>query len=130
MQPKKAIIILLALLGVVVLFHISILLKIVPYEIAWGGRLQSDSEMYVFETISIAINLLLGFVLLIKGGYVKELIPPRIVRVILWVFLVLFALNTFGNIIAATYVEKSFAVLTLAFSILIWIILKGKKATQ
>lgn len=117
----------LALVGVVTLFHLSILLKIVPYEITWGGRLQSDAEMYVFETFSIVINLLLGLVLLIKGAYTKPIIPLKVVNVTLWVFLVLFALNTAGNIVAKTNFEKSFTVVTLASAVLIWIILRAKK---
>jgi len=37
-------------------FHLLILLKIIPYEITWGGKLKNDNEMYVFEIISIIIN--------------------------------------------------------------------------
>ncbi len=63
--------ILLGLLFAVILFHISVIAKAIPYDIAWGGRLRNDSEMYLFETISIFINLFLGLVLAIKGGYIK-----------------------------------------------------------
>ena len=128
MRPKTAIRIMLSLLAAVILFHISILLKIVPYEITWGGRLKNDSEMYVFETISIAINLFLVLLLLIKGGAIKKLIPLKIVRISLWVFLFLFGLNTIGNLFAETNFEKLFSLLTLAFAFLIWVILiKGKE---
>lgn len=131
MNPKTAIKLMLYFLVAIVLLHLSILLKIVPYEITWGGRLKSDSEMYIFETISIVINLFLGTILLIKGGFIKEIIPMRSVNIILWIFVVLFGLNTIGNIIAETNFEKFFAILTLAFSVLIWIILtKGKKSTH
>jgi hypothetical protein len=110
-------------------FHLFILLKVIPYDISWGGRLTNDTEMYVFESISILVNLFLFSLLLIKGNYLKEIIPERIVNVLLWIFLVLFALNTVGNIFAETNFEKGFTVLTLSFSVLIWIILrKGKKA--
>lgn len=113
----------LFLIAVVIGFHLSIILKIVPYEITWGGRLKNDSEMYVFEIVSLLVNFFLGFVLLIKGEYVKPIIPSKIVNVILWIFVVLFGLNTIGNLAAKTTVEKTFGILTLAFSILIWIIL-------
>lgn len=128
MNPKTAIKIMFWLLVAVVLFHTSILLKIVAYDITWGGRLKNDSEMYVFETISIVINLFLGSILLIKGGFIKEIIPMKIVNIVLWIFLVLFGLNTIGNIMAQTNFEKFFAILTLVSSLLIWIILtKGKE---
>ncbi|SEI89498.1 hypothetical protein SAMN05192553_101738 [Cyclobacterium xiamenense] len=32
------------MLAAVLLFHLSILLKIVPYEITWGGRLRAYYE--------------------------------------------------------------------------------------
>ena len=119
------------LLSVVMIFHLSILLKIVPYEITWGGRLKNDSEMYVFETISMLINLFLFTILLIKGKYLRELVSLKVVNIVLWFFLVLFGLNTIGNMLSETTFEKFFAILTLMSSILIWIILsKSKKQTH
>ena len=129
-KPKIAIKIMLSIVVLITVFHLSILLKIIPYEITWGGRLKNDSEMYVFETISILINLFLGFVLLIKGNYIKQLIPLNIVTIILWVFLILFVLNTVGNIIAKTNFEKVFAILTASLAILIWSILRKERKTH
>lgn len=113
------------------LFHLSILLKIIPYEITWGGRLKNDAEMYVFETLSLGINLFLLLILLIKGKFTKEWIPLKVVNVALWVFMILFGLNTIGNVLAETNFEKFFALLTLTCSCLIWVILtdKNKKHT-
>ena len=80
--------------------------------------------MYVFEIISILINLFLGFVLLIKGNYLKKLIPTKAMNIILWVFLFIFGLNTIGNIFAESLFEKSLSLLTLIFTYLIWTIIK------
>ena len=71
MNPKLAIKIMLWLLVGVMLFHLSIILKIIPYENTWGGRLKNDTEMYVFKSISMLINLLLIPDLLIKLDYFK-----------------------------------------------------------
>ncbi len=130
MNSKTASKIMLWLIVAVTIFHLSILLKIIPYEITWGGRLKNDSEMYVFETISITINLFLGMIILIKGKYIKQIIPLKVVNIILWVFIVLFVLNTVGNLMAKTNFEKLFTILTLASSILIWIILVKSKHEQ
>lgn len=123
---RTAIKLMLGLIIAVTIFHLSIILKIIPYEITWGGRLKNDAEMYVFETISIAINLFLDFILLTKGSYIRQIIPMKVVNLILWIFLILFGLNTIGNVLAKTNFEKFFAILTFASSILIWIILKKK----
>ena len=127
MKNRIEIKIMLGLLIAVIIFHLCIIIKIIPYEITWGGRLQNDSEMYIFEIISIMINLFLGFVLLMNAGYIKPYFKQSLINIILWIFFILFVLNTIGNILAKTNFEKSFAALTLVFSILIWIILKNKR---
>ncbi len=104
----------------VVVFHIFILLKLVPYDIAWGGNLKSDSEMYVFEILSLLVNAFFIFTLLQKGEFVKLYFSTKAVSVILWIFFGLFLLNTVGNVFAKTNFEKGFAVLTLVNSILLW----------
>ncbi len=105
---------------VVILFHILILLKIIPYEITWGGKLKTDEEMYVFETFSILVNLFFIFVLLQKGVFIKPFLEKKTVSIILWIFLAIFVLNTIGNLFAKTTFEKGFTILTLVNSILLW----------
>ena len=124
MNPKLTIKILLWLIAAVTLFHLTILIKIIPYEISWGGKLKNDAEMYLFESISILINLFLGYVLLIKGKFVSKLISTKVVNIILLIFLFIFGLNTLVNIFAETLFEKSLSLLTLVFTFLLWNILK------
>lgn len=127
MTNRIAIKITIGLLLAVIIFHLCIVAKVIPYEITWGGRLNSEEEMYVFESISIFVNFLLGFVLLMKGGYIKRYFRQSVINIILWIFLILFVLNTIGNFFSKTNFEKSFAVLTLIFAILIGIILKKRQ---
>ena len=124
MNSKMAIKILLGLLVAVTLFHLCILIGIVPYEITWGGRLTNDTEMYVFESVSIVINVFFAWLLLIKGEYVKDVMPIKIVNIVLWGFFFLFLLNTVGNVFAKTNFEKCFAILTIGIAVLLWIILR------
>jgi hypothetical protein len=127
---KYAIKAFLGLLLAVILFHICIILKIIPYDITWGGRLTNDAEMYVFEIISILINVFLSWVLLMKGNLVKFKLSNKVVNGILWIFFAIFILNTIGNLFAKTFFEKFFAILTGLSAILIWNILKEKKTTN
>ena len=122
--------ILLGLLFSVIIFHICIIMKIIPYNIAWGGRLTNDNEMYVFESISIVINLFLSWVLLMKGEFVQFKFTIKTVNLILWIFFALFIINTVGNLFAKTNFEKLFALLTGLSAILIWSIIKYKKTTN
>ena len=105
------------------LFHILILVRVIPFEITWGGRLKSVEEMYVFETLSILILSFFIFVLLQKGGYIGSFWGKKTINRVLWIFFVLFVLNTVGNVFAKTEIEKLFTLITLANSVLIWLIL-------
>jgi hypothetical protein len=119
--------IMLGLLTAVLLFHILVLFRIIPYEIVWAGKLNSVNDMYTFESMSILINSILITTLLLKGEYLKLQIPEKIINGILWFFVILFALNTVGNLLAKTVFEKAvFAPLTLISSILLWKIVNKK----
>lgn len=101
-------------------FHLLILLKVIPYEITWGGKLKNDQEMYLFEIISICINSFFAYVLLQKGRFVKPIFTEKTLSIILWIFFVIFVLNTIGNLFAKTTFERSFTVITLLNAVLIW----------
>jgi hypothetical protein len=116
---------LLGFLSAVIFMHLLIMLKVIPYNIAWGGRLQNDQQMYAFEAVSIAINALLVLVLLMKGRYIPVHFKEKGLNIVLWAFFVLFILNTVGNLFAQTAFEKLFAILTLIFAYLIRIILRS-----
>ena len=113
-----------------ILFHICIILKIIPYNIAWGGRLTNDTEMYVFETTSILINIFLSIILLMKGNIIEYKLSDKVITIILWTFFVIFILNTIGNIFAKTTFEQLFSILTGLSAILIWNIVKKKNTTN
>jgi len=115
---------LIASISLFILFHIGILTKLIPYENTWGGQLENEAQMYVFETISILINAMLITILVLKANYVKNSLSPKLLNGILRAFQVLFTLNTVGNLFAKTYLEMSFSLVTLAFAVLIGIILK------
>jgi hypothetical protein len=124
LDTKKMIKTLIVIYSIIAVFHSCILLKIIPYDITWGGRLQNDQEMYVFETTSIAINLFLIWTLLMKGDFVTYKFPVKVIHIILWIFVVVFTLNTIGNIFAKTIFEKAFTLLTLGSALAIGFVLR------
>jgi hypothetical protein len=126
---KYSIQILLTIILFVLLYHVCIIMGIVPYENAWGGRLTSAREMHVFETISIGINLFLAWIILMKANYITKLFSDKVLNIILWIFFFLFLLNTIGNVFAKTLAEKLFSFVTLAFSYFIWKVIQ-KETTK
>lgn len=120
--------IILGLLTVVIVFHMLIIIRIIPYEIVWAGKLKSVGEMYVFEIVSILVNILLLTILLLKANFIKHTINDKIINGILWFFVLVFALNTVGNLLAKSLFEKVvFTPLTFILSLLIWIIIRKDK---
>jgi hypothetical protein len=128
MSKQQAINTMIGLLLAVIVFHLSIITQLIPYTIVWAGKLNTVQEMRTFEMLSIIINLILLFVFLLKGNYIKHKIPHKIINGFLWFFFVVFILNTIGNLFAKTLVEKIvFTPLTLISALLIGVILRNKK---
>jgi hypothetical protein len=125
---SQALKITIGLLTLVIIFHLAIITRLIPYTIVWAGKLKTVEEMYAFEAVSISVNLFLITLLLLKGNYIKHRISDKILNTILWLFVVLFALNTIGNLMAEMLFEKLvFTPLTLLLAILIWTILRKDK---
>ena len=104
-SQKQAINSMIALLSVVLLFHLSVLLQFIPYTIVWAGKLNNLQEMRVFESVSLLLGTFNMVVFLLKGNYIKHKIPMKIINAIIWFFVFLFSLNTVGNLFAKSDFE-------------------------
>ncbi|QIX60387.1 hypothetical protein FY528_00215 [Hymenobacter lutimineralis] len=96
----------LVILTLMVVFHLLVLTGVVPYGIVWGGRLKSPSQMLLFETLSISLNLLMLAVVSVASGRVRLRVPRLLLKGALWLMTGLFLLNTLGNLVATTTLEK------------------------
>lgn len=109
---------LLFLLSLFLVLHIAILLKLIPYNLVWGGRLKSDKEMYRFEIFSILINALFVIIILAQGTFLMIDIPRKIITYALWLMTGLFLLNTLGNVASKNKLEQRlFAPITILLTI-------------
>lgn len=109
---------LLILLSMFLVLHFIILLKLIPYNLVWGGRLKSDKEMVRFEVFSILINALFVIVILVQGSFLTIEIPKKIITYILWLMTGLFLLNTLGNVTSKNKLEqKLFTPITILLAI-------------
>lgn len=115
----------LFLIGLLILFHLSIIIGIVFFDFAsieflWGGQMQTVEQLLKFEIVSFLISFVFFLLVLIKS---KRLNLPKLkgfAHVAMWVLFVIFSLNTIGNLMAKTNFEKFFAIVTglLAFLLL------------
>lgn len=109
---------LLIILSLTVIFHLLVIVGIIPFQIVWGGRLKDSSQMLSFEIISIAINLIMIAVVGIYAGILKLKINWMIIKYALWIMFVLFFINTIGNVFSKNYTEKLiFTPLTFLLSV-------------
>jgi hypothetical protein len=97
---------LFTILSLFVLFHLLVILNIIPFGLVWGGKIKDRSQMLTFETVSIIVNILMLAVVGIRAGYLKIAINQTVVRVILWIMFALFVLNTVGNLLSHNSFEK------------------------
>lgn len=124
-SKQKAIILIIGLLSLVILFHLAVVFGLIPYEIVWAGRLDSKNEMYLFEALSILLNTFLITVFWLKFQHIRKNETNRFINGTIWVFLFLFTLNSFGNLFAENWIERSFGtLLTFTFTILCWIVIR------
>jgi hypothetical protein len=124
---KQAIIVTIILLVMVLVFHVLVLTETIPYTIVWAGKIRSLEEMRRFEIISICVNSLLIFIFLLRANYVQNRIPLKILNGIIWLLVVLFSLNTIGNLFAKSKFELYFFTpLTFILAILCLRIVIGK----
>lgn len=131
-SAKRATTILIGLFVLVLIFHGLVLAEVIPFTVAWGGRLKTYEEMVVFETISIFVNVFLILILLIRAEIIfAPRVPKKIIGIILWAFIVLFALNTVGNLFAKNLYEQLIATpLTFLTTILLLIIVTDKEGAK
>ena len=103
---RFAIQVLLVLLFLVLIFHALVLTHLIPDTIVWGGKFENADQLQQMELVSILVNAILLFLILVKGNVLKIKLPALLVKILLWIFVVLFFLNTIGNLFAETMTEK------------------------
>ena len=127
-SQRQAINIVITLLSAVLVFHIMVLTGVIPYAIVWAGKISTAAEMRKLEVISILVNAFSIIILLLRANHIKNKIPVKILNAIIWLLVVLFSLNTIGNLFAESQFELYFFTpLTLISAILCLRIVIDKK---
>lgn len=110
---------LLVIIALVIVFHGLVMTGSVPFEIVWGGRLKNISQMILFESVSLVLNLIMFVAVAIHSGVFKTKLRRKITTPVLWLMTILFLLNTLGNLFSSNPLEKIiFTPLTVALCLL------------
>jgi hypothetical protein len=101
-----------------IVFHGFVLLGIVPYNIVWGGQLESAEEMYMMESVSIGLTLFMAWMVAVRIEVLHAKFPALLSQFIFGGMALLFLLNTIGNLFAVNSLETLlFTPLTLLSTI-------------
>src|SRR5215218_8008349 len=108
----------LGILSFIIVFHLLVIVGLIPFDIIWGGNISEKTEMYTMEAISIAVNMVMLFIVSVYSGIIKLNINHKLIIGAVWVMFVFFLLNTLGNLLAKTTIETYiFTPLTCILSI-------------
>jgi hypothetical protein len=109
---------LLTLLSLVAVFHLLILVNVIPYDMVWGGRVTDITQMRRLELIALAMHCIMLTVVAIKTGRIRVRINPKLINGVLWLMFGLFLFNTVANLASLNAIERFvFTPLTLLLSV-------------
>ena len=108
------------LLDMAFMFHIGVLIGLMPYDVVWGGQLGGPAEGRGLVRFSMLTCFFLLVVVMVRGGIIPIRVPPWAMRMLLTLIAVLFLLNTFGNLLASSGWERLLAIPTLLLAVSAW----------
>ena len=116
------------MLSTLVVFHLLVLLQIIPFDMVWGGKVGNIEEMRSLELTSIVITLLMLVVVAIRARYLRIGVNKKIVNITLWAMFLFFCLNTIGNALSTNPFEQMvFTPVTLLLALFMFRIIRAKK---
>lgn len=95
----------ISILSFIVLFHLLVMLKIIPTDLVWGGNIETNRQFYIMEIISITLNLFFIFIVSVYAGFLKFNLNPVMLRMVIWTMFILFLLNSIGNLMSKNPLE-------------------------
>ena len=99
--------ILLSSLGVLAVFQILVLLRVLPAEIVWGGAIQnSTTSLFPLEIISLLVTLLFAVIIAAKAGYIKAFPFQTAVNIGVWVVFAILLLSMVANFASGVAFEN------------------------
>jgi hypothetical protein len=100
--------VLLVALGALVVFHVLMLLGVLPPEIAWGGRgNRSPQTLVMLEAVGLIVTVVFAGVAAAKVGYISSRPAGRAIAVATWIMFGYFALNVVANLASTSSLERA-----------------------
>lgn len=115
---QKAKTILLYLLGLLIVFHVLVIVGLVPGHFVWGNQIPEESILPM-EMIAIVLTISFMLFVMIKMRYLAENRKSVFANIALWIIGLLLSLSALLNLISEVSIENLiFAPLALVMSLL------------
>ena len=105
-SKKTAGICLIISLIFLMIFHLLVILQILPSNIVWGGQIEDSSSVIYFEIIAAIITAFFILIAIAKTGYIKKYLLIKITNVCIWLMVIFFSLSIIMNLSAKSNLEK------------------------
>ena len=111
--------ILLVLFGLLFVFHVLVIVGIVPSDIIWGGHADDSSVSLIsLELMALMVTVLFAVIIAAKMGYIKSGRFQRASRVGMWIIFAYLVFNSVGNFASSNTFEMIvFGPLTIIMSL-------------
>jgi hypothetical protein len=99
--------ILLFSLGLLFIFHVLVLLKIIPAAIVWGGQIKGvPANLGTLETVALLVTGLFILIVAAKMDYIQAGKLSGAITIGVWLIFIYLLLNTLGNLASGISFEK------------------------
>ena len=92
--------------GLFALFHLLVIVGIVPDSIVWGGRVKDRKNLVSMEVGSLSTIVLTGAVGFVRALQLAQGEVFLLTTILSWLFFAVFVLNSIGNLFAKTRFER------------------------
>jgi hypothetical protein len=99
--------VLMLLLALLMVMHVLLLARVIPYDVVWGGNIKDESQFYVFEITALVLSALFLLIAAIKLGYIRAPGLRRAADIGMWIVFAYFAMNIITNLTARSSWEKA-----------------------
>ncbi|MFA9392741.1 MAG: hypothetical protein ACERKD_23235 [Prolixibacteraceae bacterium] len=97
----------LALVGVLILFHLMVIFHLIPTTWVWGNDME-EASILPLELIAIVVTFSFGLFTLIKMRYVKTGEDSKVVNIGLWLIAAFLLYTSVMNIISEVAIDNFF----------------------
>lgn len=106
-SAKLAGTILIISFGLLMVFHVLVLLNILPPDIVWGGQAaDSGTSLLTLELIALSVTAIMALIVAAKIGYFSAGRFKTAISVAVWFVFAYLLLNTLGNLASGVSAEN------------------------